>query len=137
MFIFATCNPDSIDKTNIYIITPSQTYIQLADNMRRQLEIEDLKMGTLKQYYDYCIEKYRVKPGDAYGRITPEKVLNKSDEDYIYSEQCINDIVSFFEKKAEESYISLDEAYEVLDIEAGSSNAVTFAGKFKTMLLEE
>lgn len=130
-------NPDSIDKTNIYIITPSQTYIQLADNMRRQLEIEDLKMGTLKQYYDYCIEKYRVKPGDAYGRITPEKVLNKSDEDYIYSEQCINDIVSFFEKKAEESYISLDEAYEVLDIEAGSSKAVTFAGKFKTMLLEE
>lgn len=130
-------NPDNIDKTNIYIISPSQAYIQLADNMRRQLEIEDLKMGTFNQYYDYCIEKYRVKPGDAYGRITTEKVLNKSHEDYVYSEQCIDDIVSFFEKKAGENYISLDEAYEILDVEAGSDKAVTFDGKFKTMLLEE
>lgn len=46
-------NPNSLNRTNLYIITPSQMYIQLAENMRHQLEISDVKMGTIEQYYDY------------------------------------------------------------------------------------
>ena len=38
-------NPSRLSRTNLYVITPSQMYIQLANNMRHQLEISDIKMG--------------------------------------------------------------------------------------------
>ena len=50
-------NPNSLSRTNLYVITPSQMYIQLAENMRHQLEISDINMGTIEQYYDHCVAK--------------------------------------------------------------------------------
>ena len=36
-------NPKSLNRSNLYIITPSQMYIDMAENMRHQLEISDIK----------------------------------------------------------------------------------------------
>ena len=84
-------NEGYLDRNNLYIITPSKTYIEMADNMRRQLEIEDLKMGTLEQYYEYVLKKYGIDKKAYGGRVT-----SKNDpaeiERYAYSDTCINDI---------------------------------------------
>ena len=77
-------NPKALDRNSLYIITPSVTYIQMANNMRMDLEIEDLKMGTLNQYYDYVISKYGRKP-EEYGTINPGIQLEKEQIDYVYN----------------------------------------------------
>lgn len=89
-------NPNGLDRNNMYIITPSITYIQMANNLRIDLEIEDLKMGTLEQYYDYVIQKYGISPSE-YGTIYPYLKIDSNLEKYIYSDDCITDILSYFE----------------------------------------
>lgn len=84
-------NPNSLDRNNLYIITPSIAYIQMAENMRMDLEIEDLKMGTLEQYYDHVIGKYNRK-ADEYGKTKPFLKLSKEQLQYVYSKDCIEDI---------------------------------------------
>lgn len=64
-------NPKIIDRNRIYIITPSLTYMKMAEKMRKQLEIEDLNMGTINQYFDYCIRKYGKHKSD-YGKINKQ-----------------------------------------------------------------
>ena len=109
-------NPQSLDRNNLYIITPSQMYIQMAENMRRQLEISDINMGTLEQYYNYCIEKYRATPSD-YGRINPSKKLSAEMERYVYSGACVNDIIGYFNSICGAESVSLDKAKKILKIE--------------------
>ena len=89
-------NPNGLDRNNMYIITPSITYIQMAENLRIDLEIEDLKMGTLDQYYDHVIQKYGISPSE-YGIIAPYSIIDSNLEKYIYSDNCISDILSYFE----------------------------------------
>lgn len=84
-------NPNSLDRNHLYIITPSVAYIQMAENMRRDLEIDDLKMGTLEQYYNHVIEKYRVNP-DVYGSIKPYIKVSEADLAYVYSSECVRDV---------------------------------------------
>ena len=52
--------------SRIFVITPSKTYMQMAGNMLYELEIQHIHMGTLKQYYDYCLQKYNIQKEDIY-----------------------------------------------------------------------
>ncbi len=110
-------NPTSLGRTNLYIITPSQMYIQLAENMRHQLEISDINMGTLEQYYDFCISKYPGHRAGEYGRISYTSKITQENEKYVYSGACIKDIESFFESLTAETDIPLDKAYETLNFQ--------------------
>ena len=82
-------NPGSLYKNNLYIISPSEAYIQMADDMRYQLEIEDLKMGTLRQYYDYVILKYGHKPSE-YGDVLLPDEQAGAEMGRVYSEKFIS-----------------------------------------------
>ena len=121
-------NPDSLTRTSLYIITPSQMYIQLADNMRHQLEISDINMGTLEQYYDFCIEKYPGHKSGEYGKISYTSKISPDHEKYIYSNKCIADIEEYYEGLLQLTDISLDEAYEILKLkETSRTRGTTYA----------
>jgi len=92
-----------LDKGKIYIITPSQTYIQRAHNMMIDLEIPDIPMGTIDQYYDYVLEAYQIKtPADnsrIYGRIGRNTRITYDQTIYVYSQACIDDMDSEIRRK--------------------------------------
>lgn len=108
-------NPNSLGRNNLYIITPSITYIQMAENMRMELEIEDLKMGTLEQYYDHVLEKYGLKP-EIYGTIKPYIKLSQEDLEYVYSSKCVKDIRGRIEEIIEAGAVDYRTAYISLNI---------------------
>ena len=87
---------ESITKNNVYIISPSKTYIQMAEGMREQLEITDLQMGTLNQYYDYVLSKYQIDSA-VFGKINNAKGLSREQEKYVYGTECIEDIRRYVE----------------------------------------
>ena len=108
-------NPNSLDRNNLYIITPSIAYIQMANNMRIDLEIEDLKMGTLEQYYNHVLEKYNIS-SEKYGTIKPYIRLNQANFKYIYSSECVKDIHTQIEKIIEAGAVDYKAAYEMLKL---------------------
>lgn len=110
-------NPKSLNRSNLYIITPSQMYIEMAENMRYQLEISDIKMGTIEQYYDYCIQKYAGHKAGEYGKIKYHIKLTSEKENYIYSKACIEDIHSFLDKNCKMDMSFLDQASQTLSVQ--------------------
>ena len=108
-------NPNSLDRNNLYIITPSISYIQMADHMRIDLEIEDLKMGTLEQYYDHVLKKYGIKP-EVYGKIKPYIKLKEADIRYVYSNECVTDIYNQIEKIFDKGVGEYRMGYKFLNI---------------------
>lgn len=108
-------NPNSLDRNNLYIITPSITYIQMAENMRVDLEIADLKMGTLEQYYNFVLGKYRLQP-EIYGPIKANIRLSKEDLQYVYSAKCIDDISIQIEEIVNGCAFDYKRAYAILNI---------------------
>ncbi|SEA17739.1 hypothetical protein SAMN05216349_10634 [Oribacterium sp. KHPX15] len=110
-------NQTSISRKGLYIITPSQMYIQLTENMRDQLEISDINMGTLEQYYDVCIEKYLGHKAGEYGRINYTSKISSDNEAYVYSEECINDIKRYFSDHLDKEGVSLEKAYTDLNLQ--------------------
>ncbi len=61
-------NETYLPRKSIYIITPSEAYIQMASALRDELEIKDLNMGTIDDYYREMLSRYMVpadpgKPG--------------------------------------------------------------------------
>lgn len=84
-------HPDKLDSSNVYIISPSETYIQMVANMREELEITDLKMGTINQYYDYVLSKYGINLGE-YGRVSYLTKVTKEQEEYIYNKELCMEI---------------------------------------------
>lgn len=109
-------NPKSLNKSNLYIITPSQMYIEMAENMRHQLEISDIKMGTIEQYFDYCIQKYAGHKAGEYGKISYHTKLTSEKEKYIYSKECIEDIHSFLDKNCKMDMSFLEQASQTLSV---------------------
>ena len=91
-------NPNSLNRGNLYIITPSLTYIQMANNMMIDLEIDDLNMGTLNQYYDHVLALYNV-PSGAYGKMKAAAHLTESVMRYVYSHTFIDDICRQMEEE--------------------------------------
>lgn len=108
-------NPNSLDRNNLYIITPSITYIQMANNMRMDLEIEDLKMGTLEQYYNHVLKKYGCEP-EVYGTIKPYMRLSTGDLQYVYSSECVNDIRNKIEEIIDKGAVDYKTGYALLNI---------------------
>lgn len=130
-------NPNSIKETDLYIITPSQMYIQLAENMRRQLEISNIKMGTIEQYYDYCISKYPGHNESEYGKINYGNKIGYEKEKYVYSRDCAKDICDYYES-INKINISLDKATMLLQIESKkTSNHIDTYSKKTDALLNE
>lgn len=113
-------NPNILERKNMYIVSPSKTYIQMAENMRTDLEIEDLNMGTLNDYYDHLIKKYNVSPND-YGIIDENNCVN-GDYEYIYSSKCVEEIEREIKRAIE--YGKMDYTYvcDVLGIDISSRN---------------
>ena len=105
-------NPRSLNRNNLYIITPSITYIQMANNMMIDLEIADLKMGTLEQYYDFVLERYGCK-SKVYGKIKPYIHLNEKNLKYIYSAKCLKDIQKKLKEIIEKEKVNYEIGYEL------------------------
>ena len=108
-------NPNALNRNNLYIISPSTTYIQMAERMRLELEIEDLKMGTLNQYWDYVIEKYGNSPSE-YGE---KRSYVKAADDilaYVYSDKCIKDIKDEISAILDENIVDYREGYSTFHI---------------------
>ena len=114
-------NPNTLNKSNLYIITPSDTYIQMAENMRVDLEIEDLNMGTLEQYYNFIIKRYNRSP-EEYGRINPHIKLPNELEKYVYSRKCIDDISAYIDEQIDKIKVNCDLGYEIFEIEKIKNN---------------
>ena len=85
-------NPNVLQRNRLYIITPSEAYIQMADNMRTELEISDLNMGTMNQYYNTILSRYNFKMDDMIGKIDYSAKVLPEQVDYIYSNNCLKDI---------------------------------------------
>lgn len=129
-------NPNSLKRNGLYVITPSQQYVQLAENMRHQLEIFDINMGTIEQYYDYCITKYTGHKAGEYGKINYSYRISAEQEQYIYSQKCILDICKYFDSISEEG-VSLEKAYSLLSVKNNDRRAsYTYAQKISNRLLE-
>ncbi len=109
-------SPLGKERVNTYIVSPSTAYVELVDNMRTELEISDLRMGTLGQYYDYCIAKYPYKT-KGYGQINPLIKLDPETVRYIYSADMIKDINDFIGADYEADSVSLLKAFRIFDIE--------------------
>lgn len=129
-------NPNSLSRTSLYIITPSQMYIQLAGNMRNQLEISDINMGTIEEYYDYCISKYPgYKPAE-YGKINYTTRISLEDERYVYSQKCIEDICQYYDGIGKKQ-VPLEKAYFVLRFEDKNKRPVdTYAQRINDRILK-
>lgn len=130
-------NPNSLDRNNLYIITPSIAYIQMANNMCMDLEIEDLKMGTLEQYYNHVLEKYNISP-EKYGTIKPYLKVNQEDLNYVYSSGCIKDITTQIEDVIEAGVIDYKAAYEMLNLQEVTMGkvAITPADKIHEQIVK-
>ena len=112
-------NPNALNRNNLYIISPSTTYIQMAERMRLELEIEDLKMGTLNQYWDYVIEKYGNSPSEYGKNISYEKVADDILA-YVYSDKCIKDIKDEISAILDENTVDFSEGYSTFHISGGT-----------------
>lgn len=109
-------NPTSLSRTSLYIITPSQMYIQLAGNMRNQLEISDIDMGTIEEYYDHCISRYPGHQVKEYGKIDHSFRISSESERYIYSTSCIDDICRYYDSIGKKQ-TSLEKSYLILGLD--------------------
>lgn len=128
-------NPNVLRKNNIYVITPSKTYIQLARDMIRKYDIADVSMGVLNDYYDYCIGKYTYK-GERYGEINPSIVLNKRDLDYVYSKKCQEDIAKFFEAIYAFANMDFSKEFRILGIQGAERKGNSIAAKMQGLSLD-
>ena len=129
-------NPKSLKRRNLYIITPSKMYIQLANSMRHQLEISDINMGTIEEYYDYCISKYPGHKSGEYGKIDYTTKISSSNEQYVYSQKCIADICQYYDKIGIEE-VPLERANLILNIEEKNKRpADTHAQRVNNRLLK-
>lgn len=111
-------HPSEIGRKGVYIVSPSKAYIQMAEQLRVQLEIEDLPMGTLDDYYDYLIDKYRRQTVVDINFVTREQILTEEEENYLYSKQCIEDINQTAKEMVDKCYVDLHPIYEKLEMQA-------------------
>ena len=129
-------NPNNLSRNSIYVITPSQMYVQLAESMRHQLEISDVNMGTIEQYYNYCISKYPGHKAGEYGKINYGSGISAEHERYVYSKECIADICKVYDSIGRDE-VSLEKAYSVLSIKRNDRRVSdTHAQRISNRLLE-
>ena len=86
-------NPDKIDFSGIYSITPSDMYIRQMQNMMVDLELEPLRTGTINQYYNSLIYKYGKSEKD-YGPINYNLTINKEIFRSVFTRKTVDKIKS-------------------------------------------
>lgn len=122
--------------SRIFVITPSEIYIQMANNMLYELEVQLIRIGTLKQYYDYCLQKYNIKQENVYGKINPYKAYSKETEDYIYSQDCIRDIIKFVEEKISVNDEQIQKGLHFFGIQINNQQEYTLQEKLLSGLIK-
>lgn len=123
-------NPNILQRNRLYIITPSEAYIQMADNMRSELEISDLNMGTMNQYYNTLLSRYSFKMDDRIGKIDYRAKLSPDQISYIYSDDCLEDIHSRILELID--VYNTDFSSEISSLRDTTSSAQTKTIKYKT-----
>lgn len=108
-------NAMMLSRTTVYIISPSSTYIEMSDNMRSELEIDDLKMGTLNQYYDYVIRKYNREPAK-YGIMRSYIGLEKELTGFVYSKELPDYIQEQIRERAGMHLVDLMPVFQQIEI---------------------
>lgn len=108
-------NPDVLNSNNVYIISPSETYIQMVEKMREDLEISDLNMGTINQYYDHVLSKYNIDLED-YGRVSYVTKVGRDTEEYIYGSQLNSDIKAIAKNKINKNDCDFSEGFIILGV---------------------
>lgn len=104
--------------------------------MRHQLEISDINMGTIEQYYDHCIAKYAGHKAGEYGKINYGSKISPDNEKYVYSQQCINDIIAYFDSIGSNE-VFLDKAYALFSIKENDKRPVdTYSQRMSNRLLK-
>ena len=88
-------NPDIIDFSRIYSITPSDMYIRQMQSMMVDLELEPLRTGTINQYFDSLINKYGKSEKD-YGSINYSLKIDKDIISRVFTRKTVNMIKSLF-----------------------------------------
>jgi len=119
-------NPDELKKNRIYVITPSRAYIQMAQRMLIELEISDLQLGTLEEYYLHVLEKYGTSKQEL-KELADKKRLKKASpeiEEYVYSKECLNQISRDIGIFISSGAVDYKNAHDTLDVEYKKVNAV-------------
>lgn len=127
-------NPDTLDSSNVYIISPSETYIQMVESMRGELEITDLKMGTLNQYYDHVLSKYGINL-DVYGRVSYATPVTREQEEYIYSKQLAVDIKKIAKQLIDENAHDFSEGLTIFGLAKRQSTNPTLDATISDYIL--
>ena len=73
-------------------------------------------MGTIEQYYDYCIQKYPGHKAGEYGKIIYHTKLTQEQESYVYSKACVDDIHGFLENNCRMDMTFLNQAAQMFSI---------------------
>lgn len=128
-------NLEHLNRNSVYIITPSQIYIQMVENMRNELEISDINMGTVEEYFDNCIGKYPGHTAGEYGKISKRRKVSLDAERYIYSKECIYDICMFFNKYCQNDELALDKAVDILNVKKQNRNNQYYSQIINNQLL--
>lgn len=131
-------NQKTLSRSSLYVITPSETYIQMARNMMADLEISDIPMGTIENYFDRVLGRYGIHPKDEkdpnyYGELKSYIPLSEEQAAYVYSEECIADIRKNMQEMIDYG-LSQESVSAYLDsVLAGSDvkNASSFYGKLQ------
>lgn len=84
-------NKKSLNRSDVSIITPSDTYIDMAKNMLADLEIQDLSMGTMVSYLLRKLKGYNTEYKSLPTKLSRRK-FQKELYQYIYSSELIRDI---------------------------------------------
>ncbi len=106
---------NDIRREDIYIISPSQNYISAAENMMIELEIDDLHMGTIFDYYKYCIKKYGFNENVEYGKVLYSLFLKETEMDFVYSSKLNELIDNSYEHTYENIVKTIKEKEEIRD----------------------
>ena len=121
-----------LDRNQIYIISPSDAYNKMIEEMMYQLEINDLRIGTLEQYYEFVLGKYSFDT-KTYGKIS-RKILTRYQIRYFYSEDCVKNIRQLIEEMLHAGDVDLSPARECFG-EAYSAADVRTPGEYITRQL--
>ncbi len=125
---------ETFDKSNIYIISPSETYIQMVESMRKELEITELEMGTINQYYDHILSKYGVDL-DSYGRVSYATRITNEQLQYVYSDLLIKDIQAHMESLINRNDFDYSEGIHTLGLKERKVNSKNYGAQISDYIL--
>lgn len=119
------------NESDIYIVTPSEKYIELSDNMRNDLEITNIEIGTMNSYYLHCLEKYGVESSKFFVKPKGVALITEECEDYVYSKKCVGDIVDYLKKETDYDQFPLYYYCDILDVDNMDNSNISDSDTFE------